>query len=65
MKYEKTYLVQNTFTGAQDDLTADEVIGQAQYWANKLLSDQQNNSASETAYYSNQKPYSKTVMLVV
>ena len=50
MKYEKTYLVQNTFTGAQDDLTADEVIGQAQYWANKLLSDQQNNSASETAY---------------
>ena len=55
MKYEKTYLVQNTFTGAQDDLTADEVIDQAQYWANKLLSDQQNNSASETAYYLNQK----------
>ena len=65
MKYKKTYLVQNTFTGAQDDLTADEVIDQAQYWANKLLSDQQNNSASETAYYSNQKSYSKTVMLVV
>ena len=55
MKYEKTYLVQNTFTGAQDDLTADEVIDQAQYWANKLLSDQQNNSASKTAYYLNQK----------
>lgn len=55
MKYEKTYLVQNAFTGAQEDLTADEVIDQAQYWVNKLLSDQQNNSASETTYYLNQK----------
>ena len=53
MKYEKTYLVQNTFTGTQDDLTADEIINQAQYWAEKLLSDQQNNK-SETAYYLNQ-----------
>lgn len=55
MKYEKTYLVQNTFSGTQDDLTADDVISQAQYWVNELLSDQQNSSASETAYYLNQK----------
>lgn len=55
MKYEKTYLVQNTIKNTQDDLTANEVIDQAQYWAEKLLSDQQNNSASETAYYLNQK----------
>lgn len=54
MKYEKTYLVQNAFTGAQDDLTADEVIDQAQYWAGELLSGKQ-NSASETVYYLNQK----------
>lgn len=54
MKYEKTYLVQNTFNNTQDDLTADEVIDQAQYWTNELLSDQQNNSTSETAYYLNQ-----------
>lgn len=55
MEYEKTYLVQNTFTGAQDDLTADEVIDQAQYWVGELLSDQQNNSTSETVYYLKQK----------
>lgn len=53
MKYEKTYLVQNTFNNTQDDLTADEVIDQAQYWAGELLSGQQ-NSTSETAYYLNQ-----------
>lgn len=55
MKYEKTYLVQNTIKNTQDDLTADEVIDQAQYWAGELLSDQQNNSTSETDYYLNQK----------
>lgn len=55
MKYEKTYLVQNAFTGAQDDLTADEVIDQAQYWVGELLSNRQNNSTSEMAYYLNQK----------
>lgn len=55
MKYEKTYLVQNTSNGTQDDLTADDVISQAQYWVNELLSDQQNSNASETAYYLNQK----------
>lgn len=55
MKYEKTYLVQNTFDGTQDNLTADDVISQAQYWAGELLSDQQNSNASETAYYLNQK----------
>lgn len=55
MKYEKIYLVQNTFTGTQDDLTADEVIDQAQYWTGELLSDPQNNNASKTAYYLNQK----------
>lgn len=55
MKYEKTYLVQNTIKNTQDDLTANEVIDQAQYWAGELLSNQQNNSANETAYYLNQK----------
>lgn len=55
MKYEKTYLVQDTFNNTQDDLTAAEVIDQAQYWAGELLSDQQNNSANEKAYYLNQK----------
>lgn len=55
MKYEKTYLVQNTFNNTQEDLTADEVIDQAQYWAGELLSNQQNNSTSEKTYYLNQK----------
>lgn len=54
MKYEKTYLVQNTFNNTQEDLTADDVISQAQYWVNELLSGKQ-NSTSETAYYLNQK----------
>lgn len=54
MKYEKKYLVQNTIENTQDDLTADDVISQAQYWVNELLSGKQ-NSTSETAYYLNQK----------
>lgn len=55
MKYEKTYLVKDTRNHAENVINTDSVIAQAQYWLGQLLNDEQNNSASETAYYLNQK----------
>ena len=49
------FFIKDACDNEETIINADSVIAQAQYWLDHLLNDEQNNSASETAYYLNQK----------